>query len=312
MTQESQKNSTKMIYIGLGIFIFLIIGCILALELNKEVSSDVFSSSNKKDESVFEGLPLEFPDTVKSPDEFRGHIQKFSDRILFGAFPYGESFEILQEKGVTQIVTLMSDYENRIADYEEQEAKKYGLSIDRIYLDYRVKEGDSAITEVKKIIENPKFKDDVIYFHCFLGDHRANFTKYYIAQLLDVELPSRQEEIFSLGNSDGEVIQIANNVFIGPEIRPESYLYALYGELDLIINLIDINEYSNKSRSVGNDQQFCDNYDLECVHLPVNLSNLANDENLSKVKELLDPNKRIYIHHLAVLDIESVLKKLVQ
>lgn len=263
-------------------------------------------------DAVFD-LPLVFPEEFKSPEAFRDHIQKFTDTIYFGSFPYRESADIVKELGVDRVVAFMSDTEKPLADFEQAELERKGLKFSKVRMPSKVTLDNNAFNEVKNILGQAQANGEILYFHCFLGDHRVNYMKYFLAKQLGVELPDESERIFEMDITNGKVSQIAENIYVGPEVAPEVYLFLLFGRIDTIVNLYDADKEQGRI-SLDLDQKFCADYGLECLSIPMTIENFNGSRNLPRLRQVLSqagPDKVLYIHHEKTKPLDDLVQRFV-
>lgn len=109
---------------------------------------------------------------------FRGKITATDARVIVGPYPLEADFHILQNHGVTTIVSLLDarlPYEKILLEREQVLAQKYGIAVQNFPMasvfgqpldadrEHRIKAAAEAVTRAP----------GKVYLHCYLGIHRA-------------------------------------------------------------------------------------------------------------------------------------------
>lgn len=118
---------------------------------------------------------------------WRPEAQQVGSRFIFGPYPIERDFQVLRDKGVTTIVSLLDadlPYEMVLLNQEKVLAEKYGMKVLNFPMasilgqsfgkDY---EANSRAAAQAAIGES-----GIVYVHCYLGLHRAANVRKLLAQ----------------------------------------------------------------------------------------------------------------------------------
>jgi hypothetical protein len=114
---------------------------------------------------------------------FRAPISDTNQRVVTGPYPIRSDFRLLQNDGVTAVVSLLDPkipYERVLLDQESANARKFGMKFFDFPMasilgqrmgDYYDKDAQLAARTIDSLY------GDKVYLHCYLGQHRMTVVR---------------------------------------------------------------------------------------------------------------------------------------
>ncbi|HEU4774736.1 MAG TPA: tetratricopeptide repeat protein [Lysobacter sp.] len=119
---------------------------------------------------------------------WRATVSEVRNDVIFGPYPTEDDFQVLKERGVTTIVSLLNPavpYEKVLLAQERERAARFGMDIQNFPMGSILgqKFGDDYHANSRAAAEAALSARGTAYIHCYLGINRAKNVQKYLDTL---------------------------------------------------------------------------------------------------------------------------------
>ena len=158
---------------------------------------------------------------------WRATVSEVRNDVIFGPYPVEDDFQVLKDRGVTTIISLLNPavpYEKVLLAEERERAARYGMEIRNFPMGSILgqKFGEDYHVNSRAAAEAALQAPGTAYIHCYLGINRAKNVQNYLdtlapttnyagvgGSLEDVEAHERARLAYGEGDHQGVVDAVA-------------------------------------------------------------------------------------------------------
>ncbi|MFZ2507152.1 MAG: tetratricopeptide repeat protein [Steroidobacteraceae bacterium] len=151
---------------------------------------------------------------------WRAETSVVSSRFIFGPYPLEDDFVVLEEKGVSTIISLLDPslpYEKILLAQERALAKQHGMEVLNFPMASILGQsfGKDYLANSKAAAQAAIDSNGVAYIHCYLGLHRAANVRKFLEDDAGVTTATQHGSLRSGRSEDVLALDRANIAFMG-------------------------------------------------------------------------------------------------
>lgn len=188
-----------------------------------------------------------------------------------GPYPDEATLKELKAQGYTDVVTLLSPvipFEGMLLDSELDNGEKVGIAIHSFPMLPWV--SDNALP-LQSILDLIKENNGKVYIHCYLGKHRVNMVRNFLAEQLGDEA-ARQAFLLPDSLERGSLLTYKNGQLLLGALPTDEEWFFLLGQVGIkeVISVLDEDEPEDVKR-IAKEKQLCEQFGIKFTSIPLKI-----------------------------------------